>query len=277
VDERADSSHEKRGGGSHEREGRPAAGRAAELREQASHVRHELRGALAVLYPALSALRSGGLSDGQGKLLAAAERAATRLEQMVASFGDTGWLEVCSPSAGPAPVDLAGVIESSLRGRAALAGPNEAICLANVPEGLPAVFADEAHVRVVLGALLDNAARFSPPGGVVLVSASGPGDSRATPPASPRAPATEYPAVRVTVSDRGPGVDAGDLEAIFAFGHRGDNNPPGWAGLGIGLYAGRELVDSWGGSIAAQPAAPSGLAVTFTVPVVAGAEGPGLA
>jgi signal transduction histidine kinase len=259
VNDRDDSSREP--------DGRPAPAQAAELREQASYVRHELRGALAVMYPALSALRAGELSDDQRRLVDAGERAAARLDQMIASFGDTGWLEMCSPALEPSVVDVRAVVETSLRSRTLLAGPGGPTFLADVPKGLRAVWADEARLRAVLGALLDNAARFSLPGGVVRASAA----------ASPAAggAAVDSREVRVTVSDRGPGVDSAELEVIFAFGHRGANNPEGWAGLGIGLYACRVLVASWGGSIVAEPAGPHGLAVSFTVPVAVSNAGPG--
>jgi two-component system sensor histidine kinase KdpD len=260
VNDRDDSSREPNS--------RPVSTPAAELREQASYVRHELRGALAVMYPALSALRAGELSADQQRLVDAGERAAARLDQIIASFGDTGWLEMCSPALEPSAVDLPAIVETSLRSRTILAGPGSPTFLADLPRGLPAVWADEARLRAVLGALLDNAARFSPPGGVVRVSA-------AASPAAGGAASHSAREVRVTVSDRGPGVDAAELEAIFAFGQRGANNPEGWAGLGIGLYACRVLVASWGGSIAAELAGQHGLAVRFTAPVAVGNAGPG--
>lgn len=245
---------------SREPDGCPAAAQAAELREQASFVRHELRGALAVLYPALSVLRAGELNADQQRLIDAGERATARLDQMIASFGDTGWLEVCSPAPAPSAVEVRAVIEASLRSRTILAGPGGPTLLADVPQALPAVWVDEARLRCVLGALLDNAARFSPPGGVVRVSA-------AASSAAGDVAADAAREVLVAVSDRGPGVDTAELEEIFAFGRRGANNPEGWAGLGIGLSACRALVDAWGGSIVAEPAAPHGLAVSFTIPL----------
>lgn len=223
---------------------------AAALREQASFVRHELRGALAVLYPALSALQASDLGEGQRRLVDVGERAAVRLEQMIASMGDTGWLEVCSPGPQPAEVDLATVVEASLRNQTMIAGPGGPTYVPVLPADLPLVVADEWRLRTVLSALLDNAARFTPVGGEVRVTAV------ATP-----------PEVRVAVTDSGRGVDPAELETIFAFGERADNNPPQWAGLGIGLYACRLLVASWGGRIAAEETAPHGLSVSFTIPI----------
>ena len=229
---------------------RPDSDQTALLREQASFVRHELRGALAVLYPALSALQASALDDGQRRLVDVGERAAVRLAQMIASMGDTGWLEVCSPEPQPVKVDLAAVVEASLRNQSMLAGLGGPTYVPVLPAGLPPVVADEWRLRTVLSALLDNAARFTPAGGAVRVTAV------ATP-----------PEVRVTVTDTGRGLDPAELETIFAFGERAGNNPPQWAGLGIGLYACRLLVASWGGRIAAEQAAPHGLAVSFTIPV----------
>jgi signal transduction histidine kinase len=55
--------------------------------------------------------------------------------------------------------------------------------------------------------------------------------------------------VLVSVRDDGGGIAADEIAVVCAFGYRGANNPPGWAGLGLGLYAGKTLVEGWGGSL----------------------------
>jgi signal transduction histidine kinase len=226
-----------------------SAAQAALCRDHASQVCHDLRGPLAVLYPALSALRVPGLSDEQGQLLDAAQRSVARLTQMVDSLGGSGWLEVDKPPAVPLRVDLRLALASLLDRRAASGSTGFTV---ELPPGLPPLLVDETHLRIVLGALLSNAARFTADGGAVAVSAE--------------AGASE---VLVAVRDTGAGIAASEIEAVCGFGYRGANNPPGWAGLGLGLYAARTLVEDWGGSLTVQSAGGRGTTVVFGVPAAA--------
>ena len=223
----------------------PSIEQAALCRDHASQVCHDLRGPLAVLYPALAALRVPGLADDQRQLLDAAQRSVDRLTQMVASLG-SGWLEIDKPPTVAAPVDLSHVLASLLNGRTA---SGSAGFLVELPPSLPSLTVDEAQLRVVLDALLANAARFTAGGGTVTVSAAmRPSD------------------VTISVRDDGPRIAAGEIDAVCGFGYRGADNPPGWAGLGLGLYVARTLVESWGGTLAVESAAGRGTTVVFSVP-----------
>jgi signal transduction histidine kinase len=207
----------------------PGAAQAAVRRDHAAQICHDLRGPLAVLYPALAALRVPELADGQRLLLDAAERSVVRLAQMVESLGGSGWLEVDRPPAVAASVDLRLVLEALLHQRAVSGAAGFVVAL---PPGLPPLKVDEAHLRLVLGALLANAARFAADGGTITVSAEARGAD-----------------VLVSVRDDGGGIAADEIAVVCAFGYRGANNPPGWAGLGLGLYAGKTLVEGWGGGL----------------------------
>jgi two-component system sensor histidine kinase MprB len=92
--------------------------------------------------------------------------------------------------------------------------------------------------------LLDNAAKFSPPGGPVEVSLRG---------------------GALTVRDHGPGVPAAELPHIFDRFYRGGNARER-AGSGLGLAIVRQVAERHGGGVAAAAAPGGGLAVTFTLP-----------
>ena len=92
--------------------------------------------------------------------------------------------------------------------------------------------------------LLDNAAKFSPPGGPVEVTLRG---------------------GALTVRDHGPGVPEADLPHIFDRFYRGGNARER-AGSGLGLAIVRQVAERHGGSVAAAAAPGGGLAVTFTLP-----------
>ncbi len=81
----------------------------------------------------------------------------------------------------------------------------------------------------LLGVLVDNACRYTPPGGSVVVSA-GPRPGRR---------------VGVRVSDTGPGIPAEQRERIFDRFHRGTHEP---GGVGLGLAIADSVVRHTGGS-----------------------------
>jgi two-component system, OmpR family, sensor histidine kinase MprB len=93
--------------------------------------------------------------------------------------------------------------------------------------------------------VLDNAARFSPPGGVVEVALSG---------------------GTLTVRDHGPGAGADELPLLFERFFRGSGARER-QGSGLGLAIVRQVVESHGGTVAAANAEGGGLVLTLTLPV----------
>jgi len=73
--------------------------------------------------------------------------------------------------------------------------------------------------------------------------------------------------IQIEVSDQGPGVPAEELERIFDRFHRSDAaRRRGEGGAGLGLAIARSIVELHGGSIWAEPRAPSGLRVVVALP-----------
>ena len=100
---------------------------------------------------------------------------------------------------------------------------------------LPSVNVDEAALVEVIYVLVDNAAKYSPPGSVIKVAAK-PGDDNT---------------VRVIVEDQGPGIPAELRERVFDKFFRamreGDQGKP--AGTGMGLTIAHGIVEAHGGHI----------------------------
>ncbi len=92
--------------------------------------------------------------------------------------------------------------------------------------------------------LLDNAAKFSPPGGTVEVALRG---------------------GELTVRDHGPGVPEAELPHIFDRFYRGAEARE-HAGSGLGLAIVRQVAERHGGSVAAAASPGGGLSVTLTLP-----------
>ena len=117
-----------------------------------------------------------------------------------------------------------------------------------VPAGLPWVPVDRDRLAQVLGNLLDNALRHTPPGGGVTVSAGRDGHD-----------------VVLRVVDTGEGIPAEHLPHVFERFYRVDAaRDRANGGSGIGLAIAKALVDAHGGRISAVSAGP-GRGAAFTV------------
>src|SRR6476619_4377035 len=91
-------------------------------------------------------------------------------------------------------------------------------------------------VEQVLVNLLENAARYTPPGGPVEIAAREAGTS-----------------VEIRIADHGPGLPPGAEERVFEKFYRGTTaRPDGRRGVGLGLAIGRGIVEAHGGRVVAR-------------------------
>ena len=126
----------------------------------------------------------------------------------------------------------------------------ESISLSAATNGSAEAIGDRDRIEQVLVNLIDNAVKYSPDGGNVVVS---------TVPAAS--------SVRVEVADQGMGIAPAEQEAVFEKFYRGDPQHravPG--GTGLGLYICRELVQRMGGTIGVRSRAGEGSTFWFDLP-----------
>ena len=114
---------------------------------------------------------------------------------------------------------------------------------------LPLLRFDAVLIERVLCNLLENAAKYTPPGSAIVIYAVQRGD-----------------VVRVMVYDNGPGLPRGREEAVFEKFTRGEKESAK-PGVGLGLAICRAIVEAHGGTIAADKSPLGGAAVVFTLPV----------
>ncbi|MEP7062066.1 MAG: two-component system sensor histidine kinase KdpD [Betaproteobacteria bacterium] len=143
------------------------------------------------------------------------------------------------------PVDE--VVGSSLRSAAAaLARHPVEVELA---AALPLVEFDDALIERVLYNLLENAAKYTPTGSPIRLSAMVDGS-----------------ALQFTVSDRGPGLRPGQEDAIFEKFTRGEHESA-TPGVGLGLAISRAIVEAHHGHIRARNNPSGGAEFSFTLPL----------
>jgi len=100
-----------------------------------------------------------------------------------------------------------------------------------LPRDLPLVEIDSLLIERVFANLLENSVKYTPPGTPIEIFA-----------------ATGENELVVTVSDKGPGIPAGEEQRIFEKFHRVDNEG-NQGGAGLGLTICRSIVKAHGGRI----------------------------
>jgi len=209
-------------------------------------ISHDLRTPLAVITGAASTLAE------RGERLSAEERAAlaqsvfhqardvselvTKVLQMTRL--ETGAIRL-EQDWGSLP-EIAGAVLRRLKPRLA-----EHLMMVDLPDELPLVRVDASLIEQVLGNLLENAARHTPPRTLIRLKAQNQGTH-----------------LVVAVEDFGPGLPEGDLERIFdKFRHRNAG------GVGLGLAICRAIVLLHGGRIWAERLPGVGTAFRFSLPL----------
>ncbi len=123
----------------------------------------------------------------------------------------------------------------------------------SLPRRLPPVQADPLRLERILYNLLENAAKYSPSGGEVRVSAKPQGEQ-----------------LVIGVSDQGIGISPTDQEKLFAPFQRLEKRPGGARGVGLGLMVCRRLVEAHGGHIWVESEPGHGSTFFFTMPLSQG-------
>ena len=210
---------------------------------------HELRNPLAALRNGVHLL--GMESGGDAALrptLEMMERQIAQLTRMVNDLLDTSRAALGKETLQVAQVDLGEVLAQAIE-TAQPALEKKALALARAfPDEPVQVQGDAARLLQVFTNLLDNAAKFTPPGGEIRVAL-----------------AREGSAALASVSDTGIGVDPAFLPKVFeAFTQADTTLERNASGLGLGLALARQIVEAHGGTISAESAGP-GQGSRFTV------------
>ncbi|MEU9993720.1 ATP-binding protein, partial [Streptomyces sp. NPDC048045] len=215
-------------------------------------VGHDLRTPLAAGWAAVTSLRSRDVAfspKDREELLATADESMAKLNRLVENLLDLSRLE-------------AGVLPLSLRPTSL----EEVLpmALADVPgaevasvEDIPVVLADPPLLERVIANLVGNAARHTPPGKKVLVTASALAGR-----------------VELRVVDRGPGLPADGRDRLFEpFQRLGDTDNA--TGLGLGLALARGLTEAMNGTLSPEDTPGGGLTMVVSLPFAAQTVGAG--
>jgi len=232
-------------------EGARVAAEAESLRNTLlASISHDLRTPLAVMAGAGSTLATRGASLDEATRLALAhsiETKAREMSELVSNVLDLTRLDAGKVALRREPEHLDELVGAALHqyeGRLA-----EHPVEVRIPSDLPALFVDASLVVQVFGNLFDNAAKYTPRGTHIQVSA-----------------ANDGPFVRVTVDDDGPGLPPGDPSELFEKFRRGEREAT-VVGAGLGLAICRAIVRAHGGTIEARRRPERGTRFELTLPI----------
>jgi two-component system sensor histidine kinase KdpD len=215
-------------------------------------ISHDLRTPLASILGSASSLKQyrGQLSEAdQGELLATIQEEAERLNHFIANLLDMTRLESGALMPNLDMIELADVVGSVLR-RAGRLTQHHSLAL-DLESGLPMLRLDPVLFEQILFNLIDNAAKYAPPGTTILLRAR-----------------REGAVVKMAILDEGPGLPDEERERIFDKFYRVRAGDRQRAGTGLGLAIARGFMEAMGGTItAANRSDRSGAVFTLTLPV----------
>jgi signal transduction histidine kinase len=218
----------------------------------------ELRSPLSTIGGYLDLLANGGVgpvTDEQREFLDVVSRNVHRLTTVVSDWYEMARLEAGRLELAHEPVDLEEIADraiAELRSRIRSKEQQVTVEISGVP---PIAIGDSRALLRVVGNLLSNAHKYTPPGGTIRV-VLGPGDERM---------------VRLDVADTGIGIREEDQPHLFRKffrAHLTDSEP----GTGLGLTLTLALVEQMGGRVVVQSVLGKGSTFSIVLPAVAEAS-----
>jgi signal transduction histidine kinase len=206
-------------------------------RDLIANTAHELRTPLTNLQGYLEGIRDGVLPAERQTYDSLLEE-AERLVRLARSLDDLAAGDRATAPSAPVELDLADLLAVAAElGRPAFDARR--LTLERKWTGPLPALVDPDQLAQVLSNLLQNAARYAPPGGVVTLAAE------------PR-PDT----ILVSLTNHGEDIPAEDLPHVFERFYRVEKSRDRErGGAGIGLAIVKQLVEGWGGSVGAESGA----------------------
>ena len=221
-------------------------------RQMTADIAHELRTPLSLILGHAEAVHDGVLAPTRENFEIIREE-ATRLEHLVndlrvLSLADAGELSINLQSVEPGRLlqDVASTYQYQAQQK------NVTLAL-DIAAPLPPIEVDPGRMTQVLTNILDNALRYTPDGGKIVLSAQ---------------EVDQH--VELSIQDSGPGLSPEELQRIFDRFYRTDTSRqregtvPGGSGLGLAIA--KSIVQAHGGQLSAESEPGQGLKVIVSLP-----------
>lgn len=215
---------------------------------------HELRTPLTSIRAAATTLLEAGAIDDESRrdLVSIIDEEASRLDLLIGDAVEMAEIDANAVDVRLAPQHPRAFLDQAVEeSRKTLAAHRIAIAAQPAEEPDEPVWFDPHLLGRVMRHLLENVAKYTPPGSLVTLSFRR-SDNR----------------LLFTVDDNGPGIEEFDLPLIFEKFYRGKAAKSHGKGSGMGLAITRSILAAHGGGIEASSVAGKGATFSFWVPLV---------
>jgi two-component system NtrC family sensor kinase len=212
-------------------------------------VSHDLRSPLTAILGYVELIeRAGGVNDQQREFIRRVRLSVEQMTRLVADLLDLGRIEAGLDTSREA-TPLSVLARYALDGLRSASEMKQQAVEAELPDDLPMIRGDPYRLRQMIGNLLENAIKYTPPGGRIKIAAAAEGDQ-----------------IILRVSDTGPGIPAADQPYVFDKFFRASNVPDDTGGTGLGLSIVKSIVDSHQGRIWLDSQLGRGTVFTVVLP-----------
>ncbi len=221
-------------------------------RQMVADIAHELRTPLSVLQLELESLEDG-VTQPTPEVIRSLGEEVELLKHLITdlrtlSLADAGQLPLNMSA-----VDIQPQVDRLLARMQGPARDKNITLTAQVAADLPPIYADAARLQQVIGNLLQNAIRYTPAGGSVMLEIK-----------------QRQQQVVWVVRDSGPGFDPAEAQAIFERFYRSDRaRARHTGGSGLGLAIVRSLTQAMQGQVWAESQPGQGATFTVALPIAA--------
>jgi two-component system sensor histidine kinase ResE len=221
-----------------------------------ANISHELRTPLSPIKGYSQLLRSRDLPPADVRRFAdEIEKASARLERVVGQLVDFASMSARGLEIRTEAVAVGELLDGVVARWAERVEAGRHVVARRLDGDLPTIWIDRPSIDQALDELVDNAVKYSPDGGPILLNASG-------------GRADGGPVVLLAVVDRGVGIPSDRLgDMLDDFTQLDGSATRSFGGLGLGLALVGRIARAHGGSVEVSSARGSGTSVTMVLPV----------
>jgi two-component system sensor histidine kinase KdpD len=213
-------------------------------------VTHEFRTPLTSIKASVTSLLSNPSLDGAQRLelLTVINEESDRMDRLVGEAAEMSQLDAHQVELHLAPHRIQEAIDDAIARLTTTLAKHVVSTI--LPDHLPPVLIDVHRISEVVAQLLENAAKYSPPGTPIQIAGE-----------------VKNRSLMISIADRGPGIEDFDQSLIFEKFYRGRNQRLQVQGTGMGLAIAKAIVEGHGGEIGVTSQPGHGSVFYFTLPL----------
>ncbi|EIW16278.1 two-component system, OmpR family, sensor histidine kinase BaeS [Pelosinus fermentans] len=223
-------------------------------RQFLANIAHELRTPLSIIQGHLEGMVDGVI-DPSKEQLASLHEEAIRLNRLITDLRDLSLAEVRQLAMEKSRIDINQIISRSVYMLKPLSDEKEISVSCLLAQDLPEIEADADRISQVFYNIFVNAIRYSPIKGSVKIITE-------------KSEAAGRSWIKISVADKGPGIDQEDIPYLFDHFYRGDKSRDRKSGgSGLGLAVVKQLVEIHGGKVAVSSQLGEGSVFEILLPI----------